>query len=190
MQSLTQIWSELSAKGITTDKNTTHSYLEVYEQILAPYRSVAKNILEIGIFGGASLLMWEAYFTGTVYGIDCSETPHDGLADLRPLIAEGTHNIIIGDATSPADIKRHFGNKIFDVIMDDGSHDLACQLKSYQIFSKYLSNTGIYIIEDIQQLDNERAFFEYIDTSKKVTILDRRRLKGRYDDVLVIIENK
>lgn len=190
MQSLTQIWSELSEKGITTDKGTTHSYLEVYEEILAPYRTTAKNVIEIGIFGGASLLMWEAYFSGSVYGMDCSETPHDGLADLRPLIAEGTHNIIIGDATSEANVSKHFAGMLFDVIVDDGSHDTMSQFKSYKIFSKYLSDTGIYIIEDIQKLDSERHLFENIDPSKKVTILDRRRIKGRYDDTMVIIQNK
>lgn len=188
MQSLLNIWSELSAKGITTDKNTTHSYLEVYEEILEPYRTTAKKIIEIGIFGGASLLMWEAYFSGAVYGMDCSETPHDGMADLRPLIAERTHNIIIGNATSAADVSKHFAGMLFDVIIDDGSHDTISQFKSYKVFSKYLSDTGIYIIEDIQKLDSERHLFENIDTSKKVTILDRRRKLGRFDDVLVIIK--
>lgn len=190
MQSLTQIWCELSAKGITTDKNTTHSYLEVYEEILAPYRSTAQNIIEIGIFGGASLLMWEAYFTGTVYGMDCSETPHDGLADLRPLIAHGTHNIIIGNATSGEDISKHFGGKVFDVIIDDGSHDLSAQLESYRIFSKHLSENSLYVIEDIGNIDATRIIFETIDLSKKITILDRRRKLGRFDDVMVIIQNK
>ncbi len=190
MQSLKQIWTGLDKKGITTDKGTIHSYLDVYEEILSPYRETAKNVLEIGIFGGASLLMWEAYFAGTVYGMDCSDTPHGGLADLRPLIAEGTHNIIIGDATSEESVKKHFFGIEFDVIIDDGSHDTDAQLKSYQIFSKYLSDTGIYIVEDIQKLDSERRIFENIDPSKKVTILDRRRIKGRFDDCMVIIQNK
>jgi hypothetical protein len=105
MKKLQQIWFDLREKS---DKGTVHSYLSVYEEILAPYRTTAKNILEIGLFNGASLLMWEQYFAGAVFGIDCSETPHGGMADLRPLIKEGTHNIFICDAESREAIKNVF----------------------------------------------------------------------------------
>lgn len=184
-KSLQQIWNELPLKS---DKADIHSYLPIYEEILTPYREAAKNLLEIGIFKGASLLMWEQYFSGNVYGIDCSEQPHGGMADLRPLIAEGTHNIIIADATNALEVHKHLRGVVFDVIIDDGSHDTNAQLISYEIFSKYLSDTGIYIIEDIQHLDEERKLFENIDPTKNVTILDRRKLLQRYDDIMVIIQ--
>jgi len=183
--------------GDWPDKNSSHSYIEVYEKILAPYRMAALNVLEIGLMSGESLRMWTKYFNSdlrsthcNVYGMDCSETPVNGLADLRPIIAEGKHNIVIGDATNPLDIAKHFSGMDFSVIIDDGNHEIISQLRSYEILSKYLSDGGCYIIEDIQNIDETRELFEKIDATKKVEIFDRRHIKNRYDDVLVIIKEK
>jgi len=183
MKTLTKIWDELPMKS---DKGTIHSYLPLYEQVLEPYRN-ATNVLEIGLFNGASLLMWEQYFTGRVWGIDCSETPHDGLADLRPLLKD--HNILIMDAENQSEVEKVFMGVKFDVIIEDAGHHLSQQLNLYNIFKPYLSENSIYIIEDCQNLDADRNTYQNIDESKKVSILDRRRINGRYDDVVVLIQN-
>lgn len=60
--------------NITTDKNTTHSYLPLYETLLKGKKDTAKKILEIGICRGGSLKLWNDYFTNaTVYGIDIDD---------------------------------------------------------------------------------------------------------------------
>ena len=184
---LQEIWNEMPVKS---DKGDIHSYLSVYEQILTPYRETAKNILEIGLFNGSSLLMWEKYFDGNVYGIDCSETPHAGMADLRPLINEGTHNIFIFDAENSDDVLLHFAGIKFDVVIEDASHDVAQQLKLYEVFKPYMNENFLYCIEDIQQVDATRQLFKNIDAEKQVTIIDNRSIKGRYDDVMVLIKDK
>lgn len=176
---------------LKTDKADVHSYLPVYEEILAPYRHTAKNVLEIGLFNGASMLLWEQYFTNAkIHGIDCDEQPHGGLADLRPMIKEGTHHIHIIDATSELDIQKEFRGMLFDVIIDDGNHNALSQLISYNILSKFLADGALYIVEDIQDIDEAMDLFEEIDSTKNVEILDRRHIKNRYDDVLVIIKDK
>lgn len=186
-KSLRQIWNELPLKS---DKGDLHSYVEVYEEILSPYRETAKNILEIGLFNGASLLLWEQYFSGNVYGIDCSDQPHGGMADLRPLINEGGHNILIFDAESHDDVLLHFAGMKFDIIIEDCQHNIPQQLKLYEVFKPYLNKGALYIIEDIENLDESRLLFEHIDDEKKVIIIDNRELKKRYDDCLVIITDK
>ena len=49
-----------------TDKNTIHSYLNLYENLLSSKKYTAKNILEIGIGypggNGGSIKMWNDYF--------------------------------------------------------------------------------------------------------------------------------
>jgi len=95
------------------DKGTTHSYIEVYEEILAPYRKTAKNILEIGLMSGESLRMWDEYFKGEVFGIDCSIKPIDGKADLTKAIEDGLY-ISIGDASDPVTIERYYKGLKFD----------------------------------------------------------------------------
>lgn len=187
MGKLQQIWQEAKAIGKQSDKGDIHSYIEVYEHILAPYQN-CKKVLEIGLFNGHSLLMWEKYFTGEVYGIDCSETPHDGMADLRPLLK--SHNISIMDACDKKQVKAVFKDFKFDVVIDDASHDLSQQLALYEVFKPYLNKGSIYIIEDIQDLDANEGIFRNMDDEKEITIVDNRSVKNRYDDALVIITDK
>lgn len=190
-RSLNEIWVELAKQGHETDKNSVHSYIPVYEEILEPYRFTALNVLEVGLFNGSSMRMWEYYFQNAeVFGIDCDEQPHGGMADLRPMIAEGTHNIAIGDATDQYFIRKQLGRLKLDVVIEDAGHDLMQQLQIYYNLKPYLNKHSIYIIEDIQNIDANRSFFESIDPDKSIGILDRRHIKGRYDDVLVIIRDK
>ena len=75
----------------------------------------------------------------------------------------------------------------FDVVIEDASHNIEQQLQIYSVLKNYMKTESIYIIEDVQDIDNTRSLFENIDSNKKVEIIDRRRIKNRYDDVLVII---
>lgn len=178
MKTLQNIWDELPMKS---DKGSIHSYLPVYEEIFAPYRTKARNILEIGLFNGASLLMWEKYFSGYVCGVDCSETPHDGMADLRPLINSGEHNIWIFNAEDPAELEKWFKGLKFDVVIEDAGHDIEQQMKIRHNMKLYLAEGSIYVIEDVQSIDTTKYLF-----FPEGEVIDRRRVKGRYDDILVI----
>ena|SRR5688572_23210715 len=185
MKPLQQIWNELPMKS---DKGDIHSYLPVYESILAPYRETAKNVLEVGLFNGASLMLWEKYFTSAkIHGIDCDEQPHGGMADLRPLM--DNYNISIGNAESIDDIKKFYGGIKFDVIVEDAGHDVTQQLKIFEVLHPYLAKGGVYVIEDIQDLERYgHLFLEVRELYKRdVEIVDRRNIKNRYDDCLIII---
>lgn len=184
METLQQIWQRLKDQGTGSDKGDIHSYLPVYEEILSPYRAIAKNVLEIGLFNGASLRLWKQYFTSAViHGMDCDEQPLGGMADLRPMIAEGEYNIVIGDASSSFDVFSHFRGIKFDVVVEDANHNLEQQLQIYATLKPYMNEGSIYIVEDIQDIDSTAVFFKVIGGQ----IVDRRKEKGRYDDCLVII---
>jgi len=43
------------ADNSRTDKNTTHSYLPLYQKLLVNKKETAKNVLEVGIFHGGSI---------------------------------------------------------------------------------------------------------------------------------------
>lgn len=182
MKTLQNIWDELPMKS---DKGSVHSYLPVYEEILAPYRTRAKNILEIGLFNGASLIMWEKYFSGIVYGVDCDVKPHGGMADLRPLIAAGTYNIFILDAEDPAQLEKHFKDIKFDVVLEDAGHHVEQQLRIYHNLKPYMNRNSLYVIEDVQSIDTTRHLFWPFGE-----IVDRRHILNRYDDVLILIRDK
>lgn len=181
-ESLQKIYERYKV-GDWPDKGSTHSFIEYYETLLAPYRHTAKNILEIGLMSGESLRMWTEYFAGTVYGMDCDVYPIGHTANLFPIMAEGKHNIVIGDAANPADIDKYFKGIKFDVVVEDAGHDVEQQLQIYATLKPYMAEGSIYIIEDIQDIDSSAVFFKVIGGQ----IIDRRKEKLRYDDVLVII---
>jgi hypothetical protein len=172
-------------KGAWPDKGDVHDYITVYEEILSPYRYTAKNILEIGLMSGESLKMWTEYFSGTVYGMDCSETPIDGLADLRPIISENKYNICIGDATSAEDIEKHFGGMEFSIVYDDGNHITSCQVETFNLLKGKMAKGSLYIIEDPENLDRDKNC--YLSLHDNVEILDRRATKNRFDNALILI---
>ena len=55
-----------------TDKNTLHSYLDLYETLLFSKKETAKHVLEVGVcLLGGSIKLWSDYFkNATVYGLD------------------------------------------------------------------------------------------------------------------------
>ena len=182
MKTLSEIYAKYPAtKPGSADKGSVHSYIEVYEDLLKPYRN-CKNVLEIGILAGQSLLMWEEYFSeASVHGVDITDK------DLGPMIAAGTHKISIFNACDTEQVEKHFAGMKFDVIIEDASHALSDQLALYGIFKNYLTPNGIYIVEDVDKIDQVRQQFLSLDSSKVIQVIDHRLVKHRFDDVLVVI---
>ena len=194
MRSLAEIFETYKSKDPggpgTGDKGTVHSYIEVYEEIFAHYRHATTNFLEIGVLAGSSMRMWTEYFdTSKVYGIDIDERPLNGMFDLRPMLAEG-FDIKFFDASLPNEVEKHFAGVVFDVIIDDASHAIQHQMDNYKNFKSHLSKGGIYVVEDVADIDAHRSMFENLDPTKNVKIYDRRHLKNRFDDVLVVLTDK
>lgn len=181
MKTLQQLYEKYKV-GDWPDKGSVHSYIEVYEKLLEPYRHTAKNILEVGLMSGESLRMWTEYFNGTVYGIDCDIKPIGGKADLTQTISDG-YNVMIGDASNEKDIARFFDGILLDVVIEDANHDIDQQLRIYHTLKPYLAEGSIYIIEDVQNIDSSINKFEDLGGE----VIDRRSIKGRYDDVLIVI---
>tara|TARA_Y100000310_G_scaffold345619_1_gene467382 strand:- start:1679 stop:1996 length:318 start_codon:yes stop_codon:yes gene_type:complete len=93
------------------------------------------------------------------------------------------------DATSKKDMSNISFN--FDFIIDDGSHLIEHQLKSLSILAKRLKPDGVYIIEDIQNLKKEFTLFQELADKLKLSleVIDRRKIKNRFDDVMIILKN-
>jgi 23S rRNA U2552 (ribose-2'-O)-methylase RlmE/FtsJ len=178
MKKLKEIYLKYSYPEGHGDKGTAHSYIDIYSEILSEYRNNS-TVLEIGLSHGESLLMWEEYFLNSmVYGVDITDE------HLKHYINEN-HNIIIHDAT-----KESFLNIIekiyFDVIIDDGSHLIDDQINSFVLLKKKMNKGGVYIIEDVVDLDNLLPYFKSLHNN--IEIIDNRQIKGRHDDVLIIFK--
>jgi glutaredoxin-related protein len=177
-----------------TDKNTTHSYIELYQELLYSKKETAKNVLEVGIGdfkekNGGSLKLWRDFFTNaTVYGLDVLSIDRviDELKnDLRVVLYMST------DAYDENIFKNIFLNKNikFDFMLDDGPHSLESMKQFIKLYSQIMTDDGILIIEDIQSFDWIPILINEVPENLKqfVKVYDLRPNKNRYDDIVFTI---
>jgi hypothetical protein len=172
-------------KKHNTDKNTDHCYIDyVYEDLFLKLKDSATAILEIGIYYGGSILLWQEYFsTASVHGVDISNI------DLSSHSLNDRIKTFCDDAYSEKFIYS-IEDKFYDVIIDDGPHTL----ESMRVFvSKYLSkvkDNGYLILEDIQDISWVEDIKNHIDKSipSDTTLYDLRSIKGRWDDIVLVIQ--
>ena len=178
-----------------TDKNTTHSYLELYDQLLQSKKETAQNVLEIGIGdfrnrNGGSIKLWRDYFTqAKIHGIDIlsrDRVLEELLQDSRVVLYTES------DAYNQDFFNTRFKlkNIKFDFILDDGPHTIESMLQFIRLYSQLMTPDGILIIEDIQSIDwLEILTNEVPDHLKQyVKTYDLRNNKNRYDDIVFTID--
>lgn len=185
MRTLKEIFNDHKLAKDYGDKGSIHSYLEEYDTLLAPFRN-SSSILEIGLDHGRSLLMWSEYFTNSkIVGVDI-RYPSFFIENSFNSLNNNTLDIIIHDATKSSFLEKIY-NYSFDIIIDDGSHSLEDQINSFNLLFKKLNPGGVYIIEDIDDID--KNFDRFNNLHHSVQIIDRRNVNHRWDDVLVVIKN-
>lgn len=133
----------LVAGQFGTDKNQV--YLDNYERFFSGIRSEKITLLELGIFRGESLLLWEDYFpNGTIVGIDIQTANVAGTSE-RIFEFQGYQQ----DTDFLDTVAREKAPHGFDIIIDDASHvgDLS-RITFWHLFDNHLKHGGIYVIED------------------------------------------
>lgn len=172
---LRELYKDFQAPDGGGDKGTAHSYIEIYETELDKTNDI--SLLEIGIYQGHSIAMWQKYFVNSeIIGIDI---------DLSQ-IKYNLQRVIRADATKP--IPALTGRQ-FDYIIDDGSHRLEEQIKSLEALWPQLKIGGKYFIEDILG-NKELAQIEAKLKEKLIPyrVYDCRKLKNRIDDILIVAD--
>lgn len=180
-KTLTEIYWELVQNPVLKgggDKGTGHSYIEVYEELFKDLKEPVK-LLEIGVNYAESMKLWYEYFhkDSELYGCDIV---HNNLIF-------NDFKFILEDASSP-NLANKFEDEYFDIIIDDGSHHIVHQVMSAANLLPKLKKGGLYIIEDIQSLDNPQHRAALQNIHPNAEILDRRAIKGQYDDVMVVVK--
>lgn len=169
-----------------TDKGYIHSYLANFYQPLLESRNYIVSILEIGIFKGSSLVLWNKALPNTLLaGVDIEDQ-----LGLNPefKLLRGGHKFSLryGDAYSGDDIFTGLGK--FDLIIDDGPHTFKSQLHAIE-FRRILNPKGIMIIEDVPNLHYRLGRIKYSIPKQERKFLfgiGYVHLSGRYDDALII----
>ena len=132
---------ELGAKYDPSKRK--HNYLAYYWLHFRDVRHRVKNVLEIGVQTDRSIRMWEEFFpNATIYG-----------ADIDPACKRfegGRRRILIGDQGDRdfLDQVARTPERPFDIVIDDGSHRVEHQVKTFEFLFPRMSSHGIYVVED------------------------------------------
>lgn len=177
-----------------TDKNTSHSYLELYNSLLTHKKNTAKYVLEVGIGdfeekNGGSIKLWRDYFTNaTVYGLDIlpqSRVMDNLLNDDRIVLYTSTdayNTAVFNELILAKNIK-------FDFLLDDGPHTRESMTQFIQLYTQVMADDGILIVEDIPSIERAESLVKDVPEhlQKYVKVYDLRANKDRFDDIVLVI---
>lgn len=157
---------EAFARQYHTDKQQAqNAYLPLYLEYFRRqgiFRSGPWEILEIGTNKGSSLRLWAEYFPhARVYGLDITRTYENA-----SLLKHDRIKTAIADQGDPAALKEALWMKfnklhpcihtaqpleerLFDIIIDDGSHEQTHQQVSLGYLWTFLRPGGLYVVEDL-----------------------------------------
>ena len=161
-----------------SDKSTRHNYHILYAFILRKIgvESTA-NIFEIGLgtnnpnlvstMGpdgkpGASLYAFREYLpNANIYG-----------GDIDKNILFNAHRIQTGfvdqlDISTFHAVAKQFGNKKYDLIIDDGLHSIGANFNTLLFALNNITENGWIVIEDIANIDNWRSIDFMLNTTNK-----------------------
>ncbi len=139
---------DLDVVGALQDSDKSSSirfgwdYLRHYEMLLAEFRHLPINLLEIGVSRGGSLRSWAWFFSqAQITGIDIDATcsRHEG---------ERVH-VEIGSQIDPDFLDNVIAKAPPTVIIDDGSHNYEHIIFTFEHLLPQLLPGGLYIVEDI-----------------------------------------
>lgn len=147
-----------SQRQNVTSQRHCHPYTLFYDYLFKNNRDSQLKIAELGILDGASLLMWKEYFKNAkLYGFEYSDdfinnfkTKYDTTdVVLSKINVNNEHNIV--DSFESV-------NEIYDLIIEDTTHQFEDQIRVIKNVHKYLKPGGILIIEDIFKKYNEADY--------------------------------
>jgi len=128
-----------------------HDYGPFYEKHFFKLKHKNINILELGVHSGASSASFVKYFTNAnkIYCLDINLTKFKYYSKKFKVFGLDISNRAMIDKFL---IKNNISKdqKFFDIIVDDCSHRLSDQIKSFFFFFKHLKQNGIYVIEEFR----------------------------------------
>jgi predicted O-methyltransferase YrrM len=144
-----------------------HPYTAPYSLFFEPLKHRPIKFAEIGVFRGASVRAWREFFSqARIYGYDRD------IPNLQFIQQQNFPNVFLDvmDASSQDSIQQKLreatqDGELFDVILDDASHDPADQCAVIRTALPFLKQGGLLIIEDIFR---ERPTKPYEDAFRDV----------------------
>jgi hypothetical protein len=129
-------------------------YFDVYHRHFSRFIGRDLHLLEIGIYSGGSLAMWQAYFGehAHIYGVDINEA--------CKVYEDGRTKVFIGDQADRslwAEVRK--AAPLLDIVIDDGGHLPEQQVVTLEEMLPHIRPGGVYLCEDIHGQSNGFAAY-------------------------------
>ena len=138
-----------------TDKYGLGYINEFYADLFEPIQDQTKRLLEIGIYNGASLLLWKNYFPNAdIIGLDINHCP---AVDNQERITAIYENAYTQETVAK------LSSESFDIIIDDGPHSFESMQFFLINYLPLVKSGGILILEDIVDISWTPKLLELIN---------------------------
>lgn len=172
-----------------TDKISVHTYDRVYGPVLNRFKNKSGTLLEIGVRFGGSSVLWRNLLPRFNLELVDSQTSnfYEGYKDLL-----ANTSLIEADAytTETVEYYRNLHPEGYDIIIEDGPHTLETQIYAVQNYSRLLKPGGVLVVEDIGDIEHIDELIKHIPMGYSFEYFDLRGIKGRYDDIALVVRRK
>jgi glycosyltransferase involved in cell wall biosynthesis len=172
-----------------TDKISIHTYDRVYGPVLNRFRDASGNLLEIGARFGASAVLWRHLLPNFSIDLVDNEPENFNSGYAHYLTNTGFRH---SDAYTEETLK-YFKDRNpngYDIIIEDGPHTLESQIFAVTNYTNLLKPGGVLIVEDIDNIENVHTLISHIPSGHTYEYFDLRSVKGRYDDIALVVRKK
>ena len=176
---------------------TTHSYTSYYNSIFNLSRENIKFVFECGLgtnnpdiksnmtingVPGASLRVWRDYFiNANIYGGDIDKDIMFEEDRIKTFYVDQLNTNSIKSMWESIDVEN------FDIIIDDGLHEPEANLNFFLNSFYKIKNNGVYIIEDVSNLDLVYLQDKLRNYDTEIVTLFSKYKKGYGDNNLIVI---
>jgi predicted O-methyltransferase YrrM len=140
-----------------------HPYTPVYSMLFSPMSTKPVRFAEIGIAGGASCVMWNQYFQHPETKFHFFDRDENFLKVCASRVrARATFSLMdVGvDGYVTRALKGVAGDELFDVILDDSSHDFDHQIRIIREALPHIRPGGYMIVEDVFRATEEKKYYD------------------------------
>lgn len=167
-----------------SDKGSNHTYIKNYYEKEFTDREGVRAFLEIGIFHGASLILWNDWFPNAI--IDGIEYSSEYLEEWERTKSGREFPRIKYNVADAYAVSNLYKDDHYDYIVDDGPHDPESQVLAIDLYLKKVKPGGKLIIEDIpnderfEQLEEAARSNDLECTTKRFVF----NIANRFDDMI------
>lgn len=180
-------------RSIKNDCTIGHNYKPLYNSIfLSDYK--LDKILEIGTSScGFAKFLKDNQIGNWLVGADLKRGIVSGHIPSKKIWPHLFDDFYEGDVSDPQFIEWIKNkNYKFDLAIDDASHEPQLQKYLLNRCNEFLSDQGVYVMEDIRSYDQAKENLRYVpaELRKVAYIVDLTFSTGRFDDICIVVDKR